>query len=267
MKAPRPALFRELLETRERLARERLEAAPILAAIRQRLPFIAVPPDIPQAWRTLPVVDGLCDIAAEHLERAPAVSVHTSELAVAVADVVDPTYLPVLRRLARAHAWYALGAARRAAGDREQALTALGRAREIAQQRTALPEETAWIDLTAARTLIDLGRLADASPRLRDARAVFESLGLAGPVAQCDALLQALEWPPETRRNTRIGVFENATLMSVFALEFLLLALLFGLFAAGLPAWAASLVVGLVPAVAAAVVVRRRSSLRSGAPP
>lgn len=304
MKPPR---LREFVELGQQLTRERAEAEPILMTLRQRLPLLEVPPDVPNEWRTLPVVDGLCGIVAEQLERSPAASMRVAELAIAVADVLDPAYPNVLQRTARARAWRALGDARRATGDPERSLSALDHARSIAEEQTALAEDTACIDLSAARTLIDLGLTSEASQRLQTARSVFGSLGLAEPVAQCDELLHSMDRhmtshdeneqarSPELERigdelarlirneirenvstfGAASGRIGNARLMGVFALEFLLLALLFALFAAGLPAWAASLIVGLIPAAGAMIVARRArqpltnaagSPLRNGEP-
>lgn len=50
------------------------------------------------------------------------------------------------------------------------------------------------------------------------------------------------------------GLFGGAGLVGLFALECLLLALIFGLVAAGLQAWAAALIVGVVLGVVAAVL-------------
>lgn len=291
-----PRRIHELTELRQQLVRERAEAEPVLMTIGRRLPFLEIPPDIPSEWRTLPVVDGLCRIVTEHLALSPAVSVRVAELAIAVADVLTPAYPRVLQRTARTRAWRALGDARRAAGDPEHSLSALDHARRIAEERTALAEEAGYIELSAARTLVDLGLTSEAWQRLHSARVVFESLRLDEPVTQCDELLRRMGFnerppdftdrhmsshkdkePPLSPELERIGAdlarlvkneiretassfgaasarIGGARLLGVFALEFLLLALLFGLFAAGLPAWAASLIVGLVPAAGAVLL-------------
>lgn len=53
------------------------------------------------------------------------------------------------------------------------------------------------------------------------------------------------------------GMFGGAGISALFALEFLLLALMFGLIAAGLPAWASALLVAVVLGAAAALLAVR----------
>jgi uncharacterized membrane protein YqjE len=57
-----------------------------------------------------------------------------------------------------------------------------------------------------------------------------------------------------TRLGTGAGLFGGAGVMGLFAFEFLLLALMFGLVAMGLQFWLAALIVGLLLAVIAAVL-------------
>jgi len=56
---------------------------------------------------------------------------------------------------------------------------------------------------------------------------------------------------------TGAGFFGTAGIVALFALEFILLALVFDLVAVGLPAWAAALIVGVVLAAVAGVLAMR----------
>jgi hypothetical protein len=60
-----------------------------------------------------------------------------------------------------------------------------------------------------------------------------------------------------SRLGTGAGLFGGAGVIGLFALEFLLLALMFGLIALGLKAWLAALVVGVVLGIVAAVLAAR----------
>jgi uncharacterized membrane protein YqjE len=68
-----------------------------------------------------------------------------------------------------------------------------------------------------------------------------------------------------SRLGTGAGLFGGAGVMGLFALEFFLLALLFGLVALGLQVWLAALLVGIVLAVVAAVLAMRGKKSVAGA--
>lgn len=68
------------------------------------------------------------------------------------------------------------------------------------------------------------------------------------------ALLKAEMQKNAAKLGAGAGLFGGAGLVGIFALECLLLALIFGLVALGLPAWAAALIVGVVLAVIAGVL-------------
>lgn len=61
------------------------------------------------------------------------------------------------------------------------------------------------------------------------------------------------------------GLFGGAGVVGLFAVEFILLAILFGLVALGLPAWAASLIVGVVLGIVAAVLAMSGKKAVAGA--
>ena len=78
------------------------------------------------------------------------------------------------------------------------------------------------------------------------------------------ALLKAEVRENATKVGTGVGMFGGAGLAGFFALEFLLLALLFGLTAAGLQTWLAALVVGVaLAAVAGFLALRGKKSVSS----
>jgi uncharacterized membrane protein YqjE len=67
------------------------------------------------------------------------------------------------------------------------------------------------------------------------------------------------------RLGTGAGLFGGAGVIGLFAVEFILLALMFGLVAAGLRAWLAALIVGLVLGAVAAVLAMRGKKSVAGA--
>lgn len=68
------------------------------------------------------------------------------------------------------------------------------------------------------------------------------------------ALLKTEMRQNATKIGAGAGLFGGAGVMGLFALEFLLLALVFGIVAMGLQAWAAALIVGVLLAIVAGVL-------------
>lgn len=78
------------------------------------------------------------------------------------------------------------------------------------------------------------------------------------------ALLKAEVRENATKVGTGVGMFGGAGLAALFAVEFLLLALLFGLTAAGLQTWLAALIVGVaLAAVAGFLALRGKKNVSS----
>ena len=78
------------------------------------------------------------------------------------------------------------------------------------------------------------------------------------------ALLKAEVRENASKVGTGVGMFGGAGLAGLFAVEFFLLALLFGLAAAGLQTWLAALIVGVVlAAVAGFLALRGKKNVSS----
>lgn len=181
----------ELVRIARRLAAERDAAIGIVTGLRSRLPLLDLPPLLPESWRTCSVVEELCRAARELLQSSPQGSVTAAKLATSIAAELDHGYPPLLRNQAAAQAWCVLGEAWRAAGDPQASLRALDSARAAVEREAVLASEEAAIDLARARTLAELGELADASRRAVLAKRAFDELGMPREAAECAALLKS----------------------------------------------------------------------------
>jgi tetratricopeptide (TPR) repeat protein len=171
-----------------RLAREREAARTIVADVR-RMPSAYLREPVPASWKTLGVVEELCDAARDLLERAPEKSEALAEYATVIGALVGGTHYPkVLRVQSEARAWKELANAYRYRGQWAAALDALDCADAVLEEEFALAEDRAVVALARATTLREVDRLSEAKTELRSAAAVFRDLGRAGRVAQCELL-------------------------------------------------------------------------------
>ncbi len=169
------------------LARERAAARPVVADVR-RMPSAYLREPVPLAWRTLGVVEELCDAARELVEREPDKSEALAEYATVVAAVLDERYPNVLRAQSTARAWKEIANVYRYRGDFDAALEALDRADGILEREFALADDRAVIALARATTLRELNRFSEAAALLASATVVFRDLGRSDRVAQCELL-------------------------------------------------------------------------------
>lgn len=188
-----PSRRDEFLRVMQRLDAERGPAAATVRELRSRLPLLDLPPELPEAWRTIGVVEELCRAAHELLPTSPRSSLTAAKLATSIAAALDDGYPRVLRNQATAHAWCTLSDAWREAGDATASLQAIQRARAALEYEPALVEERATADLTEGLTLLSLGAFDDARKRLLAAEWTFSVLGRSDVVTRVKESLAALE--------------------------------------------------------------------------
>lgn len=171
-----------------KLEAERLEAAaivPMIQADPER--FLDMP--LPPAWRTVGMVDVLCDAARTELVRSPRNSLHLAQLAIAIADGLPDAYPAIMRSQSAAHAWKALSNAHRIASRHEASLAALDEADQRIADMPALGYDRAVLALARGFTLNEMGRLYEALLILESARETFAEYQDARHVAQCDLVI------------------------------------------------------------------------------
>ena len=144
---------------------------------------------LPPAWRTLGMVDRLCDAARTELMRSPRRSRSLAQLAVAIAEGLPDSYPRVMRLQFAAHAWKTLSNAYRIASRYGSSLAALDEADRRIADVLVLGYDCAVLALARGFTLNEMGRLSEALPMLEGAREIFAEHQDARQIAQCDLVI------------------------------------------------------------------------------
>jgi hypothetical protein len=139
----------------------------------------------------VPIVQELCAYADAPTTPSAVARVSAARLAVSIARVLDDRYPRTVLRLANVDALRALADALRAAGSPIRSLSTIGAADSLLLQ-CPLAEESARVDLSAARTLMALRLCPEATERLAKALSIFTSLGMSRQVAECRQLQRQL---------------------------------------------------------------------------
>jgi tetratricopeptide (TPR) repeat protein len=171
-----------------KLEAEREEAAeivPMIQADPER--YLDVP--LPPGWRTMGMVDRLCEAARTELVRSPRNSRHLAQLAIAIADGLPETYPRVMRAQFAAHAWKALAYAHRVSSRYTASLAALDQADQRISGEIVLAYDRAILALARGFTLSEMRRLSDALPVLNGAREIFVEHRDTRQIAQCDLVI------------------------------------------------------------------------------
>ncbi len=197
-----PARLAEYGRLARRLAAERAAAQAIVADVR-RMPSAYVREPVPEGWRTMGVVDALCDAARELLARAPDKSEALAEYATVIVALLGESYPRVLRAQTAARAWKELANAYRYRSDCEEALRALDRADTAIEDEPALMDDRAVLKLARATTLREMNRLSEAQALLDSAIVVFDDFGRKDRVAQCVLLIGMIQHQTGNTRKAR----------------------------------------------------------------
>lgn len=167
---------------------ERAAALPTVAMI-ARDPERHLDEPLPADWRTLGMVDRLCEAATNELVRSISRSLHLAQLAAAIADALPESYPSILRAQRAAHAWKALANAHRFASRYDAAFSALDLAEQRLAEEMTLAYDRAILRLARGVTLSEARRFDAALDVLGEARQIFEDHGDLRQVAQCDLAL------------------------------------------------------------------------------
>jgi len=168
-----------------KLEAERIEAASVVTTILTD-PERYLDAQLPPAWRTIGMVELLCDAARTELVRWPRRSLHLAQLAAAIADALPESYPRLLRAQAAADGWKAISNAHRFASRHDAALTALDIAGARISDEPALAYDRAILALARAITLREMDRMDEALRVLEGARETFSDYEDVQQVAQCD---------------------------------------------------------------------------------
>jgi tetratricopeptide (TPR) repeat protein len=171
-----------------KLEQERAEAAAIVPMI-QADPERYLDLPLPPAWRTLGMVDSLCDAARTELLRSPRNSLYLAQLAIAIADGLPDSYPRLMRAQFAAHAWTALATAHRFASRHEASLAALDEADQRITGIFVLGYDRAILALARGFTLSEMRRLNEALPVLKGAQEIFIEHEDRRRAAQCELVV------------------------------------------------------------------------------
>jgi tetratricopeptide (TPR) repeat protein len=153
-------------------------------------------------WRTVGMVEVLCDAARTELVYSPQRSLHIAQLVAMIAEELPESYPHVLRAQMQAQAWKAVSNAQRFMSRYDASLLAL----EIADRRIAnepaLAHDRATLSLARGLTLGDIGRTGEALVSLGSAREVFRNYRDLKRMTQCELVIGMTQY--------RLGKFADA---------------------------------------------------------